>query len=71
VGAVAPKDVELYCFVPEWVTRYDSSVCLKMGDRNNLDNWRGIMLIDCLAKVLSVVVDRRLGRILCEEGLEE
>ena len=43
----------------------------KKGDRRNLDNWRGITLIDCLAKTMGVVLGRRLGRILSEEALEE
>ena len=70
LSVVPPEDVELYGIVPEWVT-LRLKLLLKKGDRSNLDNWRGIMLIDCLAKVYCVIVDRRLGKILSEERLEE
>ena len=70
VSAVPPEDVELYGIVPEWVN-LRLRLLFKRGDKRNLDNWRGIMLIDCLAKIMGVVLDCRLGRILSEEALEE
>jgi hypothetical protein len=56
--------------VPEWIN-LRLKLLFKKGDRRNLDNWRGILLIDCLAKITGVVLDCRLGRILSEEALEE
>ncbi len=70
LSAVLPEDVELYGIVPEWLDLL-LKLLLKKGDKSNLDNWRGIMLFDCLAKILSVNVDHRLGRILSEERLED
>ena len=70
MSAVPPENGELYGIVPEWVN-LRLKLLFEKGDRRNLDNWRGIMLIDCLAKIMGVVLDCRLGRILSEEALEE
>jgi hypothetical protein len=70
LSAVPPEGVELYGVVPEWVT-LRLKLLLKKADVTNLDNWRGIMLIHCLAKMVSAVADRRLGGIFSEERLEE
>ncbi len=42
----------------------------KKGDLHDLNNWRGIMLLDAVAKLLSTLCDRRLGRITDEEAME-
>ena len=70
VSAVPPADLELYGIVPEWVD-LRLKLMFKKGDRRNLDNWRGFMLIDYLAKAMGVVLGCRLSRILSEEALEE
>ena len=56
VSAAPPADVELYGIVPEWVN-LRLRLLFKKGDRRNLDNWGGIVLIDCLAKIMGVVLD--------------
>jgi hypothetical protein len=51
VSAVPAEDVMLNGSVPEWGDLRLKHLFEK-GDRRNLDNWRGIMLIDCLAKTI-------------------
>jgi exonuclease III len=43
----------------------------KKGDLRDLNNWRGIMLLDAASKVISMVVNSRLQRLLKEVGIEE
>ena len=43
----------------------------KKGDLRNLNNWRGIMLLDAASKILSMIINDRLQRLLKEVGLEE
>ena len=42
----------------------------KKGDLRDLDNWRGIMLLDA-AKVVSMIISSRLQLLLKEVGIEE
>ncbi len=43
----------------------------KKGDLRDLNNWRGIMLLDAVSKLLSMIITSRLGKIMKEEGMEE
>ena len=43
----------------------------KKGDLRNLNNWRGIMLLDAASKIISMVINNRLQQLLKEEGIEE
>ena len=43
----------------------------KKGNLQDLNNWRGIMLIDAASKLLSMIVNDRLQRLLKEVGSEE
>ena len=43
----------------------------KKGDLQDLNNWRGIMLLDTMAKVVSSIISKRLQRVLLEVGIEE
>jgi len=36
----------------------------KKGDLRNLNNWRGIMLLDAASNILSMVINGRLQRLL-------
>ena len=42
----------------------------KKGDLHDLNNWRGIMLLDAASKLVSMIIANRLDRVLKEEGLE-
>ena len=43
----------------------------KKGDLRDLNNWRGIMLLDAASKIVSMVINGRLQRLLKEVGIEE
>ena len=43
----------------------------KKGDVRDLNNWRGIMLLDAVFKVISMIINDRLQRLLKEVGIEE
>ena len=43
----------------------------KKGDLWNLNNWRGIILLDAASKIISMVINNRLQQLLKEEGIEE
>ena len=43
----------------------------KKGDLRDLNNWRGIMLLDAVSKIISMVINGRLQRLLKEVGIEE
>ena len=43
----------------------------KKGDLHDLNNWRGIMLLDAGSKILSMIITARLDKIMKEEGMEE
>ena len=43
----------------------------KKGDLRNLSNLRGIMLLDAASKILAMIINDRLQRLLKEVGLEE
>ena len=43
----------------------------KKGDLRDLNNWRGIMLLDAASKIISMVINDRLQRLLKEIGIEE
>ena len=43
----------------------------KKGDLRDLNNWRGIMLLDAASKIISMIVNNRLQRLLKEIGIEE
>mmetsp|Transcript_19451 Transcript_19451/g.44125 ORF Transcript_19451/g.44125 Transcript_19451/m.44125 type:complete len:139 (+) Transcript_19451:1762-2178(+) len=43
----------------------------KKGNIHDLNNWRGIMMIDAASRLLSVIVNDRLQRPLKEVGSEE
>jgi hypothetical protein len=41
------------------------------GDLRDLNNWRGIMLLDAASKIISMVINGRLQRLLKKVGIEE
>ena len=43
----------------------------KKGDMRDLSNWRNIMLLDAASKIISMVINGRLQRLLKEVGIEE
>ena len=43
----------------------------KKGDLRDLNNWRGIMLLDAASKVMSMIINSRLQLLLKEVGIEE
>ena len=43
----------------------------KKGDLRDLNNWRGIMLLDAASKIISMIINNRLQRLLKEIGIEE
>jgi hypothetical protein len=43
----------------------------KKGDLHDLNNWRGIMLLESLAKVVSIILDIRLQSVVATEGHED
>jgi hypothetical protein len=43
----------------------------KKGDLRDLNNWRGIMLLDAASKIISMIVNNHLQRLLKEIGIEE
>jgi exonuclease III len=43
----------------------------KKGDLHDLNNWRGIMLLDSMAKIVASIISVRLLNILKDFGLEE
>ena len=43
----------------------------KKGDLRDLNNWRGIMLLDAASKIVSMVINGRLQLLLKEVGIEE
>jgi hypothetical protein len=43
----------------------------KKGDLPDLNNWRGIMLLDDASKIPSMIINDRLQRLLKEVGLGE
>ena len=43
----------------------------KKGDLRDLNNWRRIMLLDAASKIISMVINGRLQRLLKEVGIEE
>ena len=43
----------------------------KKGDLHDLNNWRGIMLLESLAKVVSIILDIRLQSVVAVEGHED
>jgi hypothetical protein len=43
----------------------------KKGDLRDLNNWRGIMLLDAASKVVSMIINSRLQLLLKEVGIEE
>ena len=53
----------------EWVTMR-LKMLPKKGDLQDLNNWRGIMLLDAASKLVSMIIANRLDRVLKEEGLE-
>jgi hypothetical protein len=42
----------------------------KKGDLSDPSNWRGIMLLDAMAKVVASIVESRLARLLAKVGVE-
>lgn len=42
----------------------------KKGDLRDLNNWRGIMLLDAASKIVSMIINSRLQRLLKEVGIE-
>jgi hypothetical protein len=56
-----------------WLQRMCPEECLvvrlkilpKKGDLHDLNNWRGIMLLESLAKVVSIILDIRLQSVVC------
>ena len=42
----------------------------KKGDPSNPSNWRGIMLLGVMAKVVASIIQSRLDRVLRAEGVE-
>ena len=57
------------CMLKEWVTMR-LKMLPKKGDLQDLNNWRGIMLLDAASKLVSMIIANRLDRVLKEEGLE-
>ena len=43
----------------------------KKGDLRDLNNWRGIMLLDAASKVVSMIINSRLQLLLKKVGIEE
>ena len=43
----------------------------KKGDLRDLNNWRGIMLLDAASKIVSMIINSRLQLLLKEVGIEE
>ena len=64
---LAPDTVA--CMLKEWVTMR-LKMLPKKGDLHDLNNWRGIMLLDAASKLVSMIIANRLDRVLKEEGLE-
>ena len=64
---LAPDTVA--CMLKEWVTMR-LKMLPKKGDLRDLNNWRGIMLLDAASKLVSMIIANRLDRVLKEEGLE-
>ena len=54
----------------EWLTNRLKNLP-KKGDLRNLDNWRGIMLIESPVKIITSIIASRISVILETEGLEE
>ena len=42
----------------------------KKGDLHDLNNWRGIMLLESMAKLMSIILDTRLQQVVDTEGQE-
>jgi len=68
-GDGAGASDELQCCFQEWcVGRL--KLLPKKGDPSNPSNWRGIMLLDVMAKVVASIIQSRLDRVLRAEGVE-
>ena len=65
---LAPDSVACM-MLKEWVTMR-LKMLPKKGDLKDLNNWRGIMLLDAASKLVSMIIANRLDRVLKEEGLE-
>ena len=42
----------------------------KKGDLTDLSNWRGITLLDCISKVVSIFLNNRLQKLLEKNGID-
>ncbi len=56
----------------EWLKNRSKKNIKEKGDLRNLDNWRGIMLIESPVKVITSILASRISvHVLETEGLEE
>ena len=56
---------------PDWLTARLKALFKRKGDRSDLNNWRGIALLDAASKVMGSILAARLTGLLAEIGLEE
>ena len=55
----------------DWLTARLKALFKRKGDRCDLNNWRGIAILDAASKVVGSILAARLTNLLTEIGLEE